>query len=42
MLQSYDTAYRRRESGDCSAISSLGDFYPYVGAPEYILLVDAQ
>jgi len=42
VMQSYDTAYSKKESADYSAITTWGVFYPYDGAPANIILVDAQ
>jgi len=42
VMQSYDTAYSKRESADYSAITTWGVFYPEEGGPPSIILVDAK
>ena len=42
VMQSYDTAFSKRESADYSAITTWGVFYPEEGGPASIILVDAQ
>ena len=42
VMQSYDTAYSKKETADYSAITTWGVFYPYDGSPANIILVDAQ
>ena len=42
VMQSYDTAFSKRESADYSAITTWGVFYPEEGGPANIILVDAQ
>ena len=42
IIQSYDTAYSKKESADFSAISTWGVFKPSEDAPDSIILLDAQ
>ena len=42
ILQSYDTAFSKKESADYSAITTWGIFNPEDGGPDHIVLVDAQ
>jgi len=42
VMQSYDTAYSKKESADFSAITTWGVFYPEEGAPPNIILCDAK
>ena len=42
VMQSYDTAFSKRESADYSSITTWGVFYPEEGGPANIILVDAQ
>ena len=42
VMQSYDTAYSKKESADYSAITTWGVFYPKEGEPPNIILVDAS
>ena len=42
IIQSYDTAYSKRETADFSAITTWGIFYPEEGGPPNIILVDMK
>ena len=42
ILQSYDTAFSKKESADYSAITTWGIFEPEEGGPDNIVLLDAQ
>jgi predicted phage terminase large subunit-like protein len=42
IIQSYDTAFSKKQSADFSAISTWGVFRPSDGAPDSIILLDAQ
>ena len=42
ILQSYDTAFSKKESADYSAITTWGVFEPEEGGPDNIVLMDAQ
>jgi len=42
VLQSYDTAFSKKESADYSAITTWGVFKPEEGGPDHIILLDAQ
>ena len=42
IMQSYDTAFSRKESADYSAISTWGVFRPSDDAPDSIILLDCQ
>ena len=42
VMQSYDTAYSKKESADYSAITTWGVFYPKEGGPPNIILCDAK
>ena len=42
VMQSYDTAFSRKENADYSAITTWGVFYPVEGEPPNIILVDAR
>ena len=42
IMQSYDTAYSKKESADYSAITTWGVFYPEEGEAPNIILVDAK
>ena len=42
IMQSYDTAFSKKENADFSAITTWGVFYPEEGGPPNIILVDAQ
>ena len=41
-MQSYDTAFSKKESADYSAITTWGVFNPEEGGPDNIILMDAQ
>ena len=41
-MQSYDTAFSKKESADYSAITTWGVFYPTEDSPPNIILVDAK
>ena len=41
VIQSYDTAFTKKESGDYSAITTWGVFYPDADSPAHLILVDA-
>ena len=42
VIQSYDTAFSRRETADYSAITTWGVFYPEEGGPPNLILLDAK
>jgi predicted phage terminase large subunit-like protein len=42
IIQSYDTAYSKKETADYSAITTWGVFYPKEGGDPAIILVDAM
>jgi predicted phage terminase large subunit-like protein len=42
VMQSYDTAYSKKETSDYSAITTWGVFYPEEGSPPNIILCDAK
>ena len=42
IMQSYDTAFSKKESADYSAITTWGVFQPEEGGPEHIILLDAR
>tara|TARA_R100001086_G_scaffold176698_1_gene97546 strand:+ start:6432 stop:7898 length:1467 start_codon:yes stop_codon:yes gene_type:complete len=42
VLQSYDTAFSKKESADYSAITTWGIFSPDEGGPDNIILMDAK
>jgi len=42
IIQSYDTAFSKKENADYSAISTWGVFRPTPDSPESIILLDAQ
>ena len=42
ILQSYDTAFSKKETADYSAITTWGVFSPEEGGPDNIILMDAQ
>ena len=42
IIQSYDTAYSKKQTADFSAISTWGVFRPTDGAPDSIILLDCQ
>jgi len=42
LMQSYDTAFSKKESADYSAITTWGVFYPVEDGPPNIILVDAK
>lgn len=42
IMQSYDTAFSKKETADFSAITTWGVFYPVEGEPASIILVDAR
>ena len=42
MIQSYDTAFTKRERSDYSAITTWGVFYPEEGGPPNLILLDAK
>ena len=42
ILQSYDTAFSKKETADYSAITTWGVFTPEEGGPDNIILMDAQ
>lgn len=42
IIQSYDTAYSKKETADYSAITTWGVFYPTEGGDPAIILVDAM
>ena len=42
VMQSYDTAFSKKESADFSAITTWGVFKPEEGGPDHIVLLDAR
>ena len=42
IIQSYDTAYSRKETADYSAITTWGVFRPYRNSEEHLILLDAK
>jgi len=42
VIQSYDTAFTKRERSDFSAITTWGVFYPEEGGPPNLILLDAK
>ena len=42
VIQSYDTAFSRRETADYSAITTWGVFSPKHGGPPHLILLDAK
>ena len=42
VIQSYDTAFSRRETADYSAITTWGVFSPKQGGPPHLILLDAK
>ena len=42
ILQSYDTAFSKKQTADCSAITTWGVFQPEEGGPDHVVLLDAQ
>ena len=42
VMQSYDTAFSKKETADYSAITTWGVFYPVEGEPPNIILCDAR
>jgi predicted phage terminase large subunit-like protein len=42
VIQSYDTAFSKKETADYSAITTWGVFYPEEGATPNLILLDAQ
>tara|TARA_R110000772_G_scaffold268343_1_gene394952 strand:- start:1259 stop:2092 length:834 start_codon:yes stop_codon:yes gene_type:complete len=42
ILQSYDTAFSKKETADYSAITTWGIFNPEDGGPDHIILLDAK
>jgi len=42
VIQSYDTAYSKKETADYSAITTWGVFQPYSNGDEHIILLDAK
>ena len=42
VMQSYDTAFSKKETADFSAITTWGVFYPVEGEPPNIILCDAR
>ena len=42
ILQSYDTAFSKKETADYSAITTWGVFKPEEGGPDHIILLDAR
>jgi len=41
IIQSYDTAFLKKESADYSAITTWGVFYPNEDSPPNLILLDA-
>ena len=42
IIQSYDTAYSKKETADYSAITTWGVFRPYKNSEEHLILLDAK
>ena len=42
IIQSYDTAFSKRETADYSAITTWGVFYPKQDGPAHLILLDAK
>ena len=42
VIQSYDTAFSKRETADYSAITTWGVFYPQEGGPPNLILLDSK
>ena len=42
VMQSYDTAFSKKETADYSAITTWGVFEPEEGGPDHLILLDAQ
>ena len=42
VIQSYDTAFSKRETADFSAITTWGVFYPEEGGPPNLILLDSK
>jgi len=42
IMQSYDTAFSKKETADYSAITTWGIFQPQEGGPDHIILLDAR
>ncbi len=42
IMQSYDTAFSKKETADYSAITTWGVFEPEEGGPDHIILLDAK
>jgi len=42
IMQSYDTAFSKKETADYSAITTWGIFQPEEGGPDHIILLDAR
>jgi hypothetical protein len=42
VIQSYDTAFSKRETSDYSAITTWGVFYPQEGGPPNLILLDSK
>ena len=42
IIQSYDTAFSKRETADFSAITTWGVFYPKQDGPAHLILLDAK
>ena len=42
IMQSYDTAFSKKETADYSAITTWGIFKPEEGGPDHIILLDAR
>jgi phage uncharacterized protein (putative large terminase), C-terminal domain len=42
VIQSYDTAFSKRETADFSAITTWGVFYPEEGGPPNLILLDSR
>jgi len=42
VIQSYDTAFSKRETADFSAITTWGVFYPHEGGEPNLILLDAK
>ena len=42
IMQSYDTAFSKKETADYSAITTWGVFNPEEGGPDHIILMDVE
>ena len=42
VIQSYDTAYSKKETADYSAVTTWGVFQPYRNGDQHLILMDAK